>query len=78
MYLVAACTDDVDAVIERAKAERRRPRVVEDDERAAPVRDLGDRGNVLHLERQRSGRLGEHERVFGRNSRSIAAPASGS
>ncbi len=73
MYLVAACTDDVDAVVERAKAERRRPRVVE-RRRSAPracataaiagmsctsnVSEPGDSANTM--------------RVFGRNACSIA------
>ena len=48
-------------MIERAKSERRRPGIVHGDERAAPVRNVGYGGNVLHLERQRSGRFGEDE-----------------
>ncbi len=53
---------NVDAVLECAKAERRRPRVVEHDRDAARMRRRRDRRNVLHLERQRARRFGEHQR----------------
>ena len=79
MYLVAACTDTSTPWSNDAEVERRRPGVVEHDLRAAArgrpsaiagmsctskVSDPGDSVNTML--------------VFGRNSRSIAAPASGS
>ena len=51
----------VHAVVERAKIERRRPRVVEHRPRAARTRRVADRAHVLHLERERPRRLQEHE-----------------
>ena len=52
---------DVDAMVERAEIERRRPGVVHHDDRAACMRGLGDRRNVLHLERVGARRFGEHD-----------------
>ncbi len=62
MYLVSRVHRHVDAMLERPEAERRRPGIVEDHARAARMRDRGDRGNVLHFERQRARRFGEHDR----------------
>ena len=50
----------VGAVRERLEIERRRPRVVQNDNSAARMRRLGDGRNVLHLEGLRAWRLGEH------------------
>ena len=69
---------DVDAVIERAKAEQRRPRVVEHDACAARVRDCGDRGNVCTSNVSDPGDSANTSFVFGRNTSAMAAPASGS
>ena len=60
IYLVAGLHADVDALIERAMIQRRRPGVVVDDERAARMRDRGDRGNVGHLEGLRARRFDQH------------------
>ena len=51
---------DVDALLQRAVIERRRPGVVVDDERAPRMRDRGDRGDVRHFERLRARRLDQH------------------
>ena len=48
---------EIDAMGVGRKEKRRRPGVVEDDAGAARVRDLGDRGDVLDLERQRAGQI---------------------
>ena len=50
----------IDAVIERAEIERRRPGIVHQHQRAFGVRGRGDRRDVLHLEAQRAGRFDEH------------------
>ena len=51
---------DVDALIQRAVIQRRRPGVVVDHERAARMRNRSDRGNVGHFEGLRAGRLDQH------------------
>ena len=61
MYLVAACTDT-----STPWSNERKPNGVAHElsmTTSAPraVRDGGDRRDVLHLERQRSRRLGEHD-----------------
>ena len=56
---------DVDAMIECAKAEWRRPRIVENEPRAARVGNRCDRRHVLHVERQRPWRLGEYDSRIG-------------
>ena len=51
---------DIDAARMRREEQRRRPGVVHHHDRVARMRDRRDRRNVLHLERQRARRLGEH------------------
>ena len=51
---------DIDAARMRREEQRRRPGVVHQHDRVARMRDRRDRRNVLHLERQRARRLGEH------------------
>ena len=53
---------EVDAALVGREEQRRRPGVVHEDDRPAPVRDLGDGRDVLHLEGLRAGRLGEDGR----------------
>ncbi len=59
--LGAGVQRDVGAARKGGKPQRRRPGVVEQHQCAAPMRDLGDRGQVLHLEGERPGRFGEHD-----------------
>ena len=51
---------DVDALLQRAVKQRGSPGVVVDHERAARMRDRGDRGDVGHFEGLRSRRLDQH------------------
>ena len=66
---------EIDAVVERAEIERRRPGIVHQDQRAFGVRGLGDGGGVLHFEAQRARRF-EIDRAGVRAgiSSAIAAP----
>ena len=68
--LGAGLDGEVDAVLMRREEQRRRPGVVHQHHRAVPVRHLGDRRNVLHLEGLRARRLGED----GRGVRAATAP----
>ena len=52
---------DVDTMLEGPEEHRRRPGIVHRDQGAAIVGGLRDRGHVLHLERERAGRLGVDE-----------------
>ena len=56
---------DVDALVERAVKQRRRPGVVVDDERALCMGDGGDGGDVAHFKRLRAGRLDQHRPGIG-------------
>ena len=75
-YLVPAWIDEIDAEIERAEIERRRPGIVHQHERASGVRRRGDRRDVLHLETQRARRFDENRaRVRSRINPAIAPPS---
>jgi hypothetical protein len=70
---------DVDAERERLEVERRGPGVVEEDQRARGVRDLGDRRDVLDLEGERARALAEDQAgVRANSSRRPAPPSRGS
>ena len=58
----AGLDDEIDAVVERAEIKRGRPGIVHQHQRAFGmygffVRGFGDRGDVLHFERERAGQF---------------------
>ena len=56
----AGVNRQIDAEVERAEIERRRPGIVHQHQRALGMRGFGDGGDVLHLEAERARRFGEH------------------
>ena len=56
---------DIDALIQRAMIQRRRPGVVVDDKRATCMRDRCDRGNVGHFEGLRARGFDQHRPGIG-------------
>src|SRR5438067_13010164 len=56
---------DIDTMVECAKAEWRRPRIVEHERRAALMSNGRNRRDVLHLKRERCRRLGEYDARVG-------------
>jgi len=58
---------EIDALGERRKIQRARPGVVHQHHGVPGMRGFGDRRNVLHLERQRARRFGEHRAGVGLN-----------
>ena len=56
---------DIDTMVECAKAEWRRPRIVEHERRAALMSNGRNRRDVLHLKRERCRRFGEYDARVG-------------
>ena len=79
MYLVAACTDTSTPWSNARKSSGVAHVLSRTTKRAVRMRDVGDRADVLHFERQRARRLGEHDpRVGLEQALRSRLPASGS